>query len=302
MRWRGIPNYLLPAPSDVARALVDERGQLASAALVTLREMLAGFAAAVAFGLAAAVGLHLSDAARRAVYPLLVASQSVPVVAIAPVLVIYLGFGLAPKVLIVALVCFFPITVDALDGFRSVDPEYRRMMRTLHAGRVGDLPPRRVPVGAARRIFSGMRIAASYAAVAALFAEFAGGQRGWPSRCATSSTRRSWERRWCSWPRWRLPSSARSCCWSGSSRRGRGTPAAKLSSEPFAGELPAGLRGRVHAPTREPDLGHASEGMQAMRTATLSSSLVGSPCSRRPAAARRPPPRPAPPRRRRRRT
>lgn len=177
VRWRGIPNYLLPAPSDVARALVDERGQLASAALVTLREMLAGYAAAVAFGLAAAVGLHLSDAARRAVYPLLVASQSVPVVAIAPVLVIYLGFGLAPKVLIVALVCFFPITVNALDGFRSVDPEYRRMMRTLHAGRAAIF--RRVEFPSALPgIFSGMRIAASYAAVAALFAEFAGGQQG----------------------------------------------------------------------------------------------------------------------------
>ena len=97
--------------------------------------------------------------------------------AIAPVLVIYLGFGLAPKVLIVALVCFFPITVNALDGFRSVDPEYRRMMRTLHAGRAAIF--RRVEFPSALPgIFSGMRIAASYAAVAALFAEFAGGQQG----------------------------------------------------------------------------------------------------------------------------
>jgi len=174
---RGIPDYLLPSPSDIARALSDDRHQLASAAQVTLREMLVGYAAAVAVGLLAAIGLHFSDAARRAVYPLLVASQSIPVVAIAPLLVIYLGFGLGPKVVIVALVCFFPITVNALDGFRSVDPEYRRMMRTLHAGRAAIF--RRVEFPSALPgIFTGMRVAASYAAIAAIFAELAGGQQG----------------------------------------------------------------------------------------------------------------------------
>lgn len=177
VRLRGIPDYLLPAPSAIASTLVDERGRLASDGLVTLREMLAGYAAAVAGGLAAAVGLHASATARRAVYPLLVASQSIPVVAIAPVLVIYLGFGLAPKVLIVALVCFFPVTVNALDGFSAVDPEYRRMMRTLHADRWAIF--RRVEFPAALpNLFSGMRVAASYAAVAALFAEYAGGSSG----------------------------------------------------------------------------------------------------------------------------
>ena len=149
VRLRGVPQYVLPAPTDVARTLWDERGPLASAAGVTAREMLAGFAVALAFGFAAAVGLHASATVRRAVYPLLVASQSVPVVAIAPILVIYLGFGLAPKLVIVALVCFFPITVAALDGFRSVDPEHVRVMRTLRASRIADLPPRRAAVGAA---------------------------------------------------------------------------------------------------------------------------------------------------------
>jgi putative hydroxymethylpyrimidine transport system permease protein len=177
VRLRGVPDYLLPAPSAIGRALVDERGRLASDGLVTLREMLAGYAAAVAGGLLAAAALHASGTLRRAVYPLLVASQSVPVVAIAPVLVIYLGFGLAPKVLIVALVCFFPVTVNALDGFQGVDPEYRRMMRTLHATRWDTF--RRVEFPSALpSVFSGMRVAASYAAVAALFAEYAGGSQG----------------------------------------------------------------------------------------------------------------------------
>ncbi|MGN6380439.1 MAG: ABC transporter permease [Gaiellales bacterium] len=177
VRLRGIPEYLLPAPSAIARTLVDERGRLASDGLVTLREMLVGYGAAVIGGLAAAIGLHLSPTARRAMYPLLVASQSVPVVAIAPVLVIYLGFGLTSKVVIVALVCFFPVTVNALDGFASVDHEYRRMMRTLHAD--GWAIFRRVEFpGALPGVFSGMRVAASYAAVAALFAEYAGGSSG----------------------------------------------------------------------------------------------------------------------------
>ncbi len=177
VRLRGVPQYVLPAPSDVARTLWDEKGPLATAAGVTAREMLAGFAVALAFGLVAAVVLHASPTLRRAVYPLLVASQSVPVVAIAPLLVIYLGFGIAPKLVIVGLVCFFPITVGALDGFRSVDPEHVRVMRTLRASRAGIF--RRVELPwALPSIFTGMRVASSYAAVAALFAEYAGADSG----------------------------------------------------------------------------------------------------------------------------
>jgi putative hydroxymethylpyrimidine transport system permease protein len=177
VRVRGIPDYLLPAPTDIAATLWDERSTLADQALVTLREMVIGLAAAVAAGLGSAIILHRSDTLRRAVYPLLVASQSVPVVAVAPILVIYLGFGLAPKVLIVALVCFFPVTVATLDALRAVDPEYRRVMRTLNAS------PRRIfwhvemPF-ALPGAFSGTRVAASYSAVAALFAEYAGGSGG----------------------------------------------------------------------------------------------------------------------------
>jgi len=177
VRLRDVPDYLLPAPTDILAALRDDRGRLASDAAQTAWEMLAGFAAALAFGLASAAALHFSATLRRAVYPLLVASQSVPVVAIAPVLVIYLGFGLAPKVAIVALVCFFPVTVNALDGLRSVDPEYLRVMRTLRGSRLSTF--RRVELPwALPAAFSGARVAASYAAVAALFAEYAGGSSG----------------------------------------------------------------------------------------------------------------------------
>ena len=177
VQLRGVPEYLLPAPSQIAQALWDDRSTLASQALVTLKEMLLGFAAAVVIGFAAAVLLHLVPWLRGAVQPILIASQSVPVVAIAPILVIYLGFGLAPKVLIVALVCFFPITVNTLDGLERVDPEYRRMLRTLDATRWQVF--RRVELPwSLPGLFAGARIAASYSAVAAVFAEYAGGQSG----------------------------------------------------------------------------------------------------------------------------
>jgi putative hydroxymethylpyrimidine transport system permease protein len=177
VRIRGVPDYLLPAPTEVAQALWDDRSTLASQALVTLKEMLLGFAAALAFGFAAAVLLHLVRWLRGAVEPILIASQSVPVVAIAPILVIYLGFGLAPKVLIVALVCFFPITVNTLGGLERVDPEYRRMLRTLDATRWQVF--RRVELPwSLPGLFAGARIAASYSAVAAVFAEYAGGESG----------------------------------------------------------------------------------------------------------------------------
>ncbi len=177
VRIRNISDLVLPSPTQIAQALWDNRSALASQADVTLREMLLGFALAVVAGWLFAIVLHLVAWLRGAVYPLLVASQSVPVVAIAPILVIYLGFGLAPKVLIVALVCFFPVTVNALDGMERIDPGYGRMLRTLGAGRWDVFRRVELPFSLPG-VFTGARIAASYSAVAALFSEYAGGEGG----------------------------------------------------------------------------------------------------------------------------
>jgi len=177
VRLRGVPQYVLPAPTDVARTLWDERGPLASAAGVTAREMLAGFGLALAFGLAAAIALHASPTVRRAVYPLLVASQSVPVVAIAPILVIYLGFGLAPKLVIVALVCFFPVTINVYDGLRDSDPDARKLLRSLDATRWQRLRFLEAP-SALPSAFTGAKIAAAVAVIGAVFGEFSGSDKG----------------------------------------------------------------------------------------------------------------------------
>ena len=178
VRLAHIPEYLLPAPSQIAVALkADWSTILAPATWVTLREVLIGFALAAVAGIGLAVVLHLFGPLRRAVYPLLIASQTIPVVVLAPILVILLGFGIAPKLVVVALICFFPIVVNGLDGLRSVDDDYIRMMKTLHASRGSIF--RRVEFPAAQPlIFSGLRIAATFAAIGAIFGEWSGASAG----------------------------------------------------------------------------------------------------------------------------
>ena len=172
-----IKPFLIPAPTDVAQSLWDDRELLATDAWVTIQEVLLGFAIAVVVGFAFAIALHLSDALRRAVYPLLVASQTVPVIAIAPILVVWLGFGIGPKLAIIALVCFFPITVNTLDGLRSVDPELPRMMRTLDASRSRTLTRVEIP-SALPFLISGAKIAAAISVIGAVFGEWSGADEG----------------------------------------------------------------------------------------------------------------------------
>ncbi len=172
-----IEPFLVPAPSDVADSLWTDRELLADNAWVTVQEVVLGFAIAVVVGVAFALLLHRSDVLRRAFYPLLMASQTVPVIAIAPILVVWLGFGLGPKLVIIALVCFFPITVNTLDGLRSVDPELPRMMRTLDADRSQIL--RRVEIPSALPfLFSGAKIAAVISVIGAVFGEWSGASEG----------------------------------------------------------------------------------------------------------------------------
>jgi putative hydroxymethylpyrimidine transport system permease protein len=177
VRAAHVPDYLFPAPSSVARSLGADAGLLEHATLVTVREVALGYLLAVAVACVFAVLLHASSALRRALLPLLVLSQTVPTVVLAPVLAILLGFGIEPKLVVVAIVCFFPIVVNAVDGLRSTDREHVQMMRTLDAGRVAIFRRVELP-GALPSIFSGARIAATYAAVGAVFGEWAGSSSG----------------------------------------------------------------------------------------------------------------------------
>jgi putative hydroxymethylpyrimidine transport system permease protein len=172
-----IQDFLVPAPSDIATSLWQDRSLLSSNAWVTLKEVVLGFGIAAIAGICFALLIHLSDTARRAVYPLLIGSQTIPIVILAPILVVWFGFGLTPKLVIVALICFFPITVNTLDGLRSVDPDLIKMMRTLGAGRVQRLLRVEAP-SALPYAFSGAKVAVSVSVIAAVFAEYVGSSSG----------------------------------------------------------------------------------------------------------------------------
>jgi NitT/TauT family transport system permease protein/putative hydroxymethylpyrimidine transport system permease protein len=172
-----VEDYLLPAPSEVARALVEDRDVLLPDAWVTAQEVLLGFGIALAAGVAVAVLLHLSPMLRRALYPIVVASQAIPVIVIAPILVIWFGFGMGPKLMVIALICFFPIAVNTLDGLRAVDRDQTRMLLTLGAGR-WDLLRRLELPSALPYLFSGAKVAVAVAVIGAVFGELVGSDAG----------------------------------------------------------------------------------------------------------------------------
>jgi putative hydroxymethylpyrimidine transport system permease protein len=172
-----IEPFLVPSPSDITESLWTDRSLLVDNGWVTLQEVIAGFALSIAAGVSFAVALHVSPTLRRAFYPLLVASQTVPIVVVAPILVVWLGFGIGPKLAIIALICFFPITVNTLDGLRSVDPDLVKMMRTLDASRWQTFRRVEAPT-ALPYFFSGAKIAVAIAVIGAVFGEWAGSSSG----------------------------------------------------------------------------------------------------------------------------
>ncbi len=177
VRVSGVDELLLPAPSAVAQALYDDRGLLWDNFLVTAGEIGLGIAAAVAVGLVCAVAIHFSPALRRALYPLLVGSQTIPIPVVAPLLVVWFGFDLGPKIAIVALVCFFPIVVPTLDALARVDADQRKLMRTFGASRWQTFRMVEAPA-ALPGLFTGAKLSVAIAAIAAILAEQAGKEKG----------------------------------------------------------------------------------------------------------------------------
>lgn len=172
-----LQSFLVPSPLEVAESLWDNRTLLAENAWVTLREMVFGIVAAIAVGVGFAVVMHRWRVMRDAAYPLIVASQTIPVLVIAPILTVWFGYGITPKVVIIALVCFFPLTINALDGLRAVEPEAVKMMRSLDASRWQLFRRVEAPT-AAPHVFTGAKIAVVIAPIGAVFAEWAGSSAG----------------------------------------------------------------------------------------------------------------------------
>jgi ABC-type nitrate/sulfonate/bicarbonate transport system permease component len=168
---------VLPTPTSIVLALANNWDVISVQTLQTLVETVLGLAAATLVGLLLAVLLDVSPAMRRAVYPLLVTSQTIPIIALAPLVLIWFGYDLGPKVLVVALYCFFPIAVACADGLLGTDPDLERLMRSMHASRWKILQLVRLP-GAMPAFFSGLRIAATYSMTGAIFAEYVGAYQG----------------------------------------------------------------------------------------------------------------------------
>jgi len=173
----GLSTFILPSPVDVVRAGWETRGLLLPALGTTMVETAVGLTISVALGAAIAAAIDLSSFLRRALYPLLVASQTVQVLAIAPLLIIWFGFGMTSKVFIVVLICFFPLTLSMADGLASADPDLVALFRAMGARRGQIWRMIRLPA-ALPAFFSGLKIAVTYSVVGATMGEWVGGTQG----------------------------------------------------------------------------------------------------------------------------
>jgi ABC-type nitrate/sulfonate/bicarbonate transport system permease component len=173
----GLSAFILPSPIQVLQAGWETREVLGSAITTTMLETMIGLTIATILGVLIAAAIDLSSVVRRALYPLLVASQTVQILAIAPLLIIWFGFGMLPKVLIVVLICFFPLAVNTADGLASADPDYVSLLRAMGADRKQVWRLVRFPA-ALPAFFTGLRIAVTYSVVGATIGEWVGGSEG----------------------------------------------------------------------------------------------------------------------------
>ncbi len=172
-----VPAFVLPSPFAVLRTTVTQFGAMAPHIAVTAAATLAGLGIALVSAVILTFAMITFPFLRSAMYPLLVVSQTVPLVALAPLFVIWFGFGLLPKVLVVALVCFFPIVVSLTEGVAAVDTDTIDLLRSMGARRLHVFTRARVPASIPY-LFGGLRIAATYSVMAAVIGEWLGGTRG----------------------------------------------------------------------------------------------------------------------------
>jgi putative hydroxymethylpyrimidine transport system permease protein len=183
LAWQGVASLesvddlTLASPVETWDALREDWSLLMDHAGVTLVEVVLGLAVAAIVGFAFAVAMHLFRPLRDAAYPLLVGSQAIPVVVLAPIFVLAFDYGIGPKLAIVALICFFPITVNLLDGLRSTPPELERLMRSMGASRLRTLRSVELPASLPH-LFSGLKVAATVSVIGAVFGEWAGADEG----------------------------------------------------------------------------------------------------------------------------
>ena len=172
-----VPKFMLPSPADVVMAFIDDFGLLMSHAKTTLAEAFLGLSIGILFGFIVAVIMDRFQVAYKAIYPVLVITQTVPTVAIAPLLVLWMGYGILPKITLIVITSFFPITIGLLDGFHSTDKDALSLMRAMGANRMQRFIHIKLP-SSLSHFFAGLRISVSYSLIGAVVAEWLGGFNG----------------------------------------------------------------------------------------------------------------------------
>jgi NitT/TauT family transport system permease protein len=177
VRKSNVSVQVLPSPIAIIQALINNWSIIYDNTLQTLLETVLGLTIAAFLGVLLAITLDISSWMRRAVYPLLITSQTIPIIALAPLLLIWIGYDIRPKLIVVTLYCFFPIAVATVDGLASAEPELIKLLHSMRATRWQTLRLVRLP-GAMPAFFSGLRIAAAYSVIGAIFGEYVGAEKG----------------------------------------------------------------------------------------------------------------------------
>jgi NitT/TauT family transport system permease protein len=172
-----IPTFVVPAPSAIATALVESRTALAAASKATAIEVLFGFVLAAVVGIAVALVIVRFERFGKALYPLVVLFQNVPKVALAPIFILWFGYDLAPKVVLIVVIAFFPVAIDMLAGLQSVEPSFVALMQSVGAGRSEILRRVRIP-HSLPHLMAGLKVAITFSVIGAIVGEFAGASAG----------------------------------------------------------------------------------------------------------------------------
>ncbi|MDK2564132.1 ABC transporter permease [Romboutsia sedimentorum] len=174
---KDIPQYILPAPSDIIGVFYNDYLNLYTNAVTTLNEAIIGFIVAIIIALTMGILMDFIPIFKKCVYPIMVVSQTIPTIAIAPLLIIWFGFDILPKVIMVTMTCFFPILISFVDGIDNIDKDYLNLFKTMNSSKTSIFIHLKFPM-AMDKFFSGLKISATYAVVAATVAEWLGGTNG----------------------------------------------------------------------------------------------------------------------------
>ncbi|MFL0250422.1 ABC transporter permease [Clostridium neuense] len=174
---KNVPAYIIPSPTSIVKTLISDFKVIMDNTKVTIYESIVGFGISIILSFVLAVLMDSFKIVRKSLYPILVISQTIPTIAIAPLFIIWFGFGPMPKIIVVIITCFFPIVISLIDGFEKVDRDYINLFRTMKASRLQTFYHLKLPY-AMVNLFSGLKIAATYMVMASVIGEWLGGDSG----------------------------------------------------------------------------------------------------------------------------